>query len=109
MNWNAKLITAAAVGTLGLSALAGSSLLAPPADAFYKQCKTYKLSATGGRKLSNLIAKSSARSAWRATAHSKISKRWSKWLIAKDRGLSCSKSKRKWRCTAIARPCIIPL
>jgi Mn2+/Fe2+ NRAMP family transporter len=103
--------TTAVVGVSAVALVAGGAMTAAPksAHALYKKCQSQAISGTGGRKLSNLFAKSSARSAWRATAHATHSKRWSKWMLAKGKTISCQKSRRKWRCVASARPCIVPL
>ena len=104
-------ISRALYGVLAIAVVTATAtwVTTDDAHALYKKCKGQTIAGTGGRKLSNLVAKGSAKSKWRATAHATYSKRWSKWLLAKNKTISCKKSGRKWRCTAAAKPCIVPL
>lgn len=81
--------------------------LSTPAAA--KTCKPYYMTVTGGKRLTNLGARLSARTKWRQSVRTVLGWRWSLWTRARSRHYSCWKEgaifNKRWRCKAIARPC----
>lgn len=81
---------------------------AAPAHAY--QCKTYPTQAHAIAK-SKMRASVKARRAWPGVVKSQLGQAWSVWQIAKGKTEHCSRitissGKKRWRCIAIAKPCL---
>jgi hypothetical protein len=94
---------ATAVATLA----AGFSMTAPvAAHAFaFKECKSFTLSGKGRRAVLKIAAQNSARRAWRGVVSTRLNHTYSYWVRAEAKRYDCSKSRRRWTCWAIAKPC----
>ncbi len=70
-----------------------------------KVCKSYSVKKSGGKKLTNISARLSARWAWHKNVKSNQGFVWSTYALAKSKGYDCHRVGIKWRCTAYGDPC----
>lgn len=88
---------------VALALCAVAPLTASLAEA--KVCKSYSINKSGGKKLTNISARLSARWAWHKHVKGNQGFVYSTYALARSKGYDCRRTGIKWRCTAYGRPC----
>ena len=87
-----------------LSISAAAFMFAGTANAY--SCKSSIESGVGEPRIVKAVARAKASQAWTAKVKNKHGLPWSVWQIAEAKDFNCVKTANKWRCRAVAKPCL---
>jgi hypothetical protein len=104
MNRQSKFVFGA-VACAVLAGASGPSGVSPAHALAFKECKSQTLAGRGRRAVLRLAAQNSARKAWRGVVSTRLGHKYSYWIRAEGKRYDCAKSRRKWTCWAMAKPC----